>query len=67
MTQLAAMAQEAQDHAIENLSVKEVAKRYGICEMTVYRALKSGKLKGRKFGGNYRTSQKAIDDWSKIA
>jgi excisionase family DNA binding protein len=45
------------------LTVADVGQLLGVCERTVYDALRSGRLKGRKFGRVWRTKMEWIDAW----
>lgn len=44
---------------LELIDIKEAAKYLQVCDMTIYRGLKSGELKGGvKIGGHWRISKK---------
>lgn len=45
------------------LTVREVSTYLKIAESTVYKLAQSGKLPGRKIGGNWRFSRQALLDW----
>ncbi len=43
----------------------QVAKRLGVVPYSVWRYLRSGKLKGKKFGRNYLIHKKDLNDFLK--
>ncbi|MCA9937257.1 MAG: helix-turn-helix domain-containing protein [Anaerolineales bacterium] len=45
------------------MTVKEVSSYLKLAESTVYRLAQDGRLPGRKFGGTWRFSRKALDKW----
>jgi len=45
------------------LTVKEVAKRFGINATTVYRLAQRGKLPGFKVGDQWRFSERRLEEW----
>ena len=47
----------------EFLSVKDVAKKIGIQQVTVYKYIREGKLKGTyfKLGGTYKFNEQLLD------
>lgn len=45
------------------LTVEEVASVLKVCKMTIYRYVKSGKLKAHKVGKYYRISKKEFDNF----
>lgn len=47
----------------KRFTVAEVAEDLGICTMTVYRAIRDGKLKTDRFGQQHRITQAQIDAW----
>jgi len=50
----------------EFLTVQEIASLLRIHEMTVWRALKSGKLKGIKVSKKWRISKEEIIQWATV-
>lgn len=46
-----------------DLTVTDVAKRFGVTVTTVYRLVQQGKLPGFKIGGQWRFSQAMLDSW----
>ncbi len=47
----------------EFLSIKEVAQRLNLHEMTIYRLIKSRSLPAFKVGGQWRIRQQFLDKW----
>jgi excisionase family DNA binding protein len=47
----------------EIMTVKEVAAILRISDQTVIRAIKSGKLKAKKVGKQYRITSGAVHEW----
>ncbi|WP_028281224.1 helix-turn-helix domain-containing protein [Arthrobacter sp. H5] len=47
------------------LTVSEIAARMRVSKMTVYRLVKSGALKGIRFGRSYRVSETAVEQYLK--
>ena len=45
------------------LTVKQVAKRFGVNVTTVYRLAQRGKLPGFKVGDQWRFSERRLDEW----
>lgn len=45
------------------LTVADAADQLGVCERTVYDGLRSGRLRGQKFGRVWRVKAKWIDEW----
>lgn len=43
------------------LTISEVAKELKLSEMTIFRYLKSGKIKGVKIGKNWRVKQEEVE------
>jgi excisionase family DNA binding protein len=46
------------------LSIEEVAKRLELNSSTVYRLVREGQLPGFKIGGQWRFSEKALEEWA---
>lgn len=46
-----------------HLSVREVARRFGVNSSTVYRLAQKGVLPGFKVGNQWRFSQEMLDAW----
>jgi excisionase family DNA binding protein len=49
--------------AREFLSIKDVAQRLNLHEMTIYRLIKSRDLPAFKVGGQWRIRQQSLDSW----
>jgi len=47
----------------EFLSIKEVAQRLNLHEMTIYRLIKSKDLPAFKVGGQWRIRRQILDSW----
>jgi excisionase family DNA binding protein len=47
----------------EFLSIKEVAQRLNLHEMTIYRLIKSRSLPAFKVGGQWRVRRQFLDEW----
>ena len=47
----------------ELLTVKEVAKYLKMCQITIYRLAKAGKIPAFKVGGDWRFKQSSIEKW----
>ncbi len=47
----------------EFLSIKEVAQRLNLHEMTIYRLIKSKDLPAFKVGGQWRIRRQFLDEW----
>ncbi|MBF0491353.1 MAG: helix-turn-helix domain-containing protein [Deltaproteobacteria bacterium] len=47
----------------EFLSIKEVANRLSLHEMTIYRLIKSKNLPAFKVGGQWRIQQQYLENW----
>ena len=47
----------------EFLSIKEVAQRLNLHEMTIYRLIKSKSLPAFKVGGQWRIRKQFLDEW----
>ncbi len=47
----------------EFLSIKEVAQRLNLHEMTIYRLIKSRDLPACKVGGQWRINSQFLDSW----
>lgn len=45
------------------MTILELAAYLRLAESSVYRQVKSGQIPGRKVGGGWRFSCKAIDEW----
>jgi excisionase family DNA binding protein len=52
-----------QNSGKEFLSIKEVAQRLNLHEMTIYRLIKSKDLPAFKVGGQWRIRRQILDDW----
>ena len=50
-------------HPQSYLTVKQVAKRFGVNATTVYRLAQRGKLPGFKVGDQWRFSERRLDEW----
>jgi excisionase family DNA binding protein len=45
------------------ISVEEAADRLGVCERTIYDALRSGRIRGLKIGKLWRIREEWIEKW----
>lgn len=48
------------------LSVKEIAKKFGVHEQTVYRWIYNGKLKAIKVGGSLRVTKEQLKEFVEV-
>jgi excisionase family DNA binding protein len=45
------------------MTVEEVSEYLKLAQSTIYKLLSEGKLPGRKIGGSWRFSRRALDEW----
>ncbi len=45
------------------MTVEEVSEYLRLAQSTIYKLLNEGKLPGRKIGGSWRFSRRALDEW----
>ena len=45
------------------MTVEEVSEYLRLAKSTIYKLLNEGKLPGRKIGGSWRFSRRALDEW----
>jgi len=63
MERLNALISQNGNNGKEFLSIKEVAQRLNLHEMTIYRLIKSKDLPAFKVGGQWRIRRQILDDW----
>ncbi len=47
------------------MGIKELARYLNVAEITVYRLVESGKIRGKKVGAQWRFLKSDIDEWLK--
>jgi excisionase family DNA binding protein len=48
------------------MTVEEVSEYLRLAQSTIYKLLSEGKLPGRKIGGSWRFSRRALDEWIEV-